>query len=109
MDILYGNRDVEALCTDERRAKRELGPQGFKKLRTRLAELSAAERVSDLIAGRPHPLTADRHGQFAVDLAGACRLVFRPAEQPPPAAASGGIAWNQVTSVEIVYIGDYHD
>ncbi|MBA2321072.1 MAG: killer suppression protein HigA [Deltaproteobacteria bacterium] len=109
MDILYADRDLEDLCTDERRAKRELGPKGFKKLRARLADLEAAARVTDLVAGRPHPLKADRGGQFALDLDGACRLVFRSAVQPPPAALAGGIAWNQVTSIEIVYLGDYHD
>ena len=109
MDIVYREQDLEDLCTDERRAKRKLGQQGFKKLRTRLAELEAAARVTDLVAGHPHPLKGDRYGQFALDLDGGRRLVFQPTAQPPPTAPDGGIAWNLVVSIEIVYIGDYHD
>lgn len=107
--IGYATVDLEELCSEERLAKRALGPKGFKKLKARLAELEAATRVTDLVAGRPHQLLRDRYGQFAVDLDGACRLVFRPSEEPPPSAGGGGIAWNQVTSIVIVYIGDYHD
>jgi proteic killer suppression protein len=65
--------------------------------------------VTDLVAGRPHPLVGDRVGQFAVDLDGACRLVFQPTLEPHPVAPSGGIAWQLVVSITIIYIGNYHD
>ncbi len=109
MDILFEHQDLEALCKDERRAKRELGAKGFKKLRARLEDLAAAARVTDLVAGRPHPMRGDLSGQFAVDLDGGCRLVFRPSARPPPPSPAGGIGWDQVSSIVITYIGDYHD
>ncbi len=68
----------------------------------------AADNVAELVAGRPHALRADRAGQFAVDLAGGTRLVFRPAD-PALRRAGGGVPWGRVTSVEIMFIGDYHD
>ena len=75
----------------------------------RLQALEAAARVTDLVAGNPHPLKGDRYGEFALDLAGGWRLTFVPAHNPCPASPDGGIDWAQVTIVTIEYIGDYHD
>jgi proteic killer suppression protein len=80
-----------------------------RKLRSRLADLAAANSVAELIAGRPHPLEHDRIGQFAVDLSGGYRLVFVPANEPIPRHEDLAIDWSHVTIVCIEYIGDYHD
>jgi proteic killer suppression protein len=66
------------------------------------------QNVSQLHLGRPHPLTGDRAGQFSVDLDGPMRLLFEPAELPPPTLPSGGIDWQQVSSVRLLEIGDTH-
>ena len=108
MQISFVNQDLERLCSEQRVAQRQLGKPCSKKLRSRLADLNAAGTVTDLVAGRPHHLTRDRAGQFSVDLHGGTRLVFAPAGQPPE-DEHGGIDWARVTSVQIVFIGDYHD
>lgn len=90
-------------------AVKKLGDVCARKLRTRLADLSAASRVTELVAGNPHPLTGDRLGQFAVDLAGGWRLVFAPANDPVPRRDDASIDWSAVTIVCIEFIGDYHD
>lgn len=109
LDISYANRALETVCTDARQAKRRLGEKGFEKLKRRLADLRAAANVRLLVAGRPHPLRGDRAGQFAVDLEGGSRLVFEPANNPVPKDLDGATAWDQVTAIRIVFIGDYHD
>ena len=109
MDILFLNTALEALCHDDRIQKKKLGAIGAKKLRSRLADLDAVTRVSELVAGRPHPLTGDRRGEFALDLDGGRRLVFEPADSPPPTRNDDSIDWKRVTRVRITYIGDYHD
>ncbi len=109
MDILFANDDLETLCSSEREGKRRLGARSAKKLRTRLADLQAAAKVTDLVAGRPHPLKRDRLGQFSVDLDGGWRLVFESANDPVPRDTSGQVIWALVTAICIVYIGDYHD
>ncbi len=110
MDILFASAALERLCSLEREGKKQLGDRSAKKLRTRLADLQAASRVTDLIAGRPHPLKRDRlGGQFALDLDGGLRLVFESANDPVPCDAAGHVIWAQVTEIRIVYIGDYHD
>ena len=65
--------------------------------------------VTELVAGRPHPLKGNRLGQFALDLHGGVRLVFESSQDPVPKNADKSIAWNQVSKVRIVFIGDYHD
>lgn len=109
MDISYANRDLEVLCTDARQAKKQLGAKGFEKLKRRLADCLAAANVRALVAGRPHPLTGDRAGEFAIDLDGGRRLVFAPNVEPVPEDSNGAIAWAQVTAIRIVFIGNYHD
>ena len=80
-----------------------------RKLPARLDDLEAATNVKDLVAGNPHPLKNDRHGQFAVDLAGGRRLVFAPRHDPVPKNADLSIDWSRVTIITIQYIGNYHD
>lgn len=109
MEISYANRALETVCTDARKAKKQLGGKGFEKLKRRLADCRAAANARSLVAGRPHPLKGDRAGQFAVDLEGGLRLVFEPANNPVPKDLNGAMAWDHVTAIRIVFIGDYHD
>ena len=109
MDIDFASTKLRALC--EQRA-RMVGTFGFpcaKKLQNRLADLEAVAFVTELVAGRPHPLKGDRLGQFSLDLHGAVRLVFESNQDPVPRNVDKSIAWNQVSKVRIVFIGDYHD
>lgn len=108
MDISFASKKLEKLCSDSREAMRVLGADSARKLRARLADLQAADTVSELVAGRPHPLIGKRAGQFALDLAGGQRLVFQPL-RAGAARATAAVDWKRVTAVEIVFIGDYHD
>ncbi len=109
MEITFSDGKLQKLCERQAVAQKQLGQVCARKLRSRLADLDAADSVQDLVAGRPHPLKGDRAGQFALDLQGANRLVFKPANDPIPYKDDGSIDWSKVTHVCIVLIGDYHD
>lgn len=109
MDILYSDGNVERLCRDDKQARRKLGAAGQKRLTSRLADLDAAERLGEVIAGSPHPLKGDRKGQYSFTLDGGRRLVLEPADSPLPLDRDGEIDWPNVRSVRVVLIGDYHD
>ena len=109
MVILSETDDLERLCSESREALRRLGAAGARRLQTRLAELEAAARVTELVAGHPHPLKGGRAGQFAVNLDGGRRLVCEPADDPLPLGDGGEVDWARVTTVRVTYIGDYHD
>lgn len=109
MKISFKNKKIRELCEKQAAAIKKFGPLCARKLRSRLDDLEAAVRVSDLVAGNPHPLKGDRLGEFALDLAGGYRLTFKSADDPIPRHEDGGIDWTQVTIVCIEFIGDYHD
>ncbi|MEK9802142.1 MAG: killer suppression protein HigA [Curvibacter sp.] len=109
MEIRFKDKKLRELCEKKAVAVKALGAVGARKLHSRLADIAAASRVSDLVAGNPHPLKGDRLGQFAQDLAGGWRLVFAPANDPIPRRDDASIDWSAVTIVSIDYIGDYHD
>ncbi|HIK12331.1 MAG TPA: killer suppression protein HigA [Oscillatoriaceae cyanobacterium M33_DOE_052] len=109
MEISFRDKKLQELCEQESVAQRKLGKNTARKLKARLADLMAAANVSELQAGRPHPLKGDRVGQFALDLVHPQRLVFKPAHETIPRLEDGGIDWSQVTQIYIIWIGDYHD
>jgi len=109
LEIGFKDRKLRELCEKQAVARRKLGDACAHKLRKRLADLEAAEAVTDLEAGNPHPLRHDRAGQFALDLAGGYRLVFTPANVTTPRKLDASIDWSKVTIVCIEFIGDYHD
>lgn len=109
MKIHFKDKKIREICEKKAVAEKKLGADCARKLRVRLDDLDAAIRVTDLTAGRPHPLKGDRAGQFAVDLAGGRRLVFAPDHDPCPRHHDGSIDWSAVTIICIEYIGDYHD
>lgn len=109
MDVDFATAKLRALCEQHARMVAAFGVPCAKRLQNRLADLEAATFVTELSAGRPHPLKGDRLGQFSVDLHGPVRLVFEPNHNPVPRNEDKSIAWNQVDKVRIVFIGDYHD
>jgi proteic killer suppression protein len=109
MEITYSDRKIQKLCDQQDFAQRKLGADCARKLRTRLADLAAVSCVTELVAGRPHPLKGDRAGEFALDLEGGTQLVFKSDNDPIPLTEDGSIDWSKVTAVCIVFIGNYHD
>lgn len=109
MDIVFSDVRIKRLCEDERSMWRELGRDGARKLKARLADIEAAQVMTDVKRGRPHPLKGDRAGCLALDLHGGYRLLLAPAEDPPPQRSDGTTDWAQVRSVTLMGIEDYHD
>jgi proteic killer suppression protein len=109
LEIKFKDKKLRELCEKKAVAVKKLGAVSARKLQTRLADMAAVSRVTDLITGNPHPLKGDRHGQFALDLSGGWRLAFAPANNPVPRREDASVDWSAVTIVCIEFIGDYHD
>jgi proteic killer suppression protein len=109
LKIFFKDVTLQTTCEKRAVATIQLGAICAKKLFTRLADLEAATCVTDLVAGKPHPLKGDRLGKFAVSLDGGWRLVFVPANDPIPRHDDESVDWSQVTIVSIEQIVDYHD
>lgn len=109
MEITFQTAKIEKLCKDPTYATRRLGKNNAIKLQRRLDDILAAEKVSDIVAGKPHPLGRDRRGQLSISLVGGTRLVIKPNHDPIPRKSDGSIDWAAVTAATVCYIGDYHD
>lgn len=111
MEIYFqSNKDAKIYESDEKIQKIH-GADVAKKIKVRLAELKAAEylsNISHLPPSRLHQLNGDRKGQFAVTLNGPCRLIFRPTH-PVPKNDEGGIDLSKVTAIDFIEVANYHD
>ncbi|MXX07433.1 MAG: killer suppression protein HigA [Gammaproteobacteria bacterium] len=108
MEIAFDDDELEKLCSNAKYAARKLGAISAKKLQSRLADIVAAHNVTELVAGKPHPLKGDRIGCLSIALHRGHRLVLRPDHDPAPSLEDGGTDWRRVTAVRVVEIGDYH-
>jgi proteic killer suppression protein len=61
------------------------------------------------LSGRCHELKGERAGQLSADLDGPYRLIFKPAYNPAPQKADGGLDWEQVTAIVLVEVVDTHE
>lgn len=109
MEITFPTSKLRKICENTLYATRLLGPDNASKLRARLDDIVAAQNVTDIIAGKPHPLLGDRAGQFSISLAGGTRLVIEPHHDTVPRKSDGSVDWVAVTAISVCYIGDYHD
>ena len=101
MRIEYKSRKLEKQCTDAPTAVRDFGQRNAGRIKQRMQELKHAPSIQTLLIsriGRCHPLKGDREGQYAMDLSGGLRLIFR----------DSGYEGVEVQAVEIIEIGDYH-
>jgi len=111
VDIYFKYKKLQKACNFEKESIKEWGPRLAGKVHLRLAELKAANSLSDishLPPPRLHGLTGGRDGQFAVDLQNPFRLVFEPANDPVPLDCMGGIDKSRVTAILIIEVEDYH-
>jgi toxin HigB-1 len=110
IDIAWSDNKLEKACSTDRAGQRRWGADHWKLLRRRLASLRASPTLGrmDGVPGGCHPLSADRHGQFGVDLWGPFELILVPDHDPIPKLEDGGIDRDLVTKILIVEVVDYH-
>lgn len=111
MDISFESQQDAELYNDTKALARKFGAEQAKRIRKRLDQLFAAERLSVFAGGafgRCHELKADRKGQLTLDLKHPFRLCFVPANEPIPTKDDGGLDWDKVTAVRIVGVIDPH-
>lgn len=80
-------------------------------LQIRMAVLASARNLSQVPTTPPdrcHMLRGDRMGQYAVDLVHPYRLIFEPNHDSVPRLPDGGVNLEEVTSITIIEVSDYH-
>lgn len=110
IDISWSDRKLQKSCSSDRDGRRTFGADQWKALKNRIVSLEAAPTLADMhgVPGRFHELSADRGGQFALDLRGSSRLIFQPDHDSVPLLDGGGIDRTHVTKIVITEVVDYH-
>ncbi|BEP13284.1 hypothetical protein acdb102_15950 [Acidothermaceae bacterium B102] len=109
IDITFADQRLERDCESDKLGRRRFGDL-WPVLQRRLAVLGASPTLAGMAEapGRCHELHGDRQGRLAVRLDGNTRLVFRPDHEPVPTRDDGGLVWEQVLSIVIEEVVDYH-
>ncbi len=110
IDISWSDRKLQKSCSSDKDGKRTFGADQWKVLKRRIVSLEVAPTLADMqsVPGRFHELSADRAGQFSLDLRGSYRLIFEPDHEPVPLVDAGGIDRTLVTKIVITEVADYH-
>ena len=111
MEIQFYTKKLKKIFNSEYELARTYGKLS-PKIMLRMNVLRNAPNLASVPITPPdrcHELIADRAGQFAVDLIHPHRLVFRPSECPPPRKKDGGIDKENVVSIMIIEVVNYHD
>ena len=84
MDIVYGKKETEKICTDIKHAKKKMEANIALKLHNRISLIEEFETLEDVILFIPfhfHKLNGKLAGKFALDVAGrkcGCRIIIEP-------------------------------
>ncbi|MEO6037574.1 MAG: type II toxin-antitoxin system RelE/ParE family toxin [Saprospiraceae bacterium] len=111
MNFTIPNRKLSKRLSNPAETVKAYGMPVAKRIQQRLQEFTAAENLAvirSLPAANCHELTGQDAGLLAVDVSANYRLIFQPAEDPPPEKEEGGLDWSAVTDIIIVEITDYH-
>jgi hypothetical protein len=103
LDFSFENKDLRKLCEDEQAAIEKYGMEISMKLQGRIADITAATTVNDLLAGNPALLDKESNN-YKVDLSINHLLVFCSANTKVPQQSDGSINWEKVTRIKILEI-----
>lgn len=101
IEIQYHDKKVEKLCTDFKKAKKDLPTVVAEKLHALMNLLESADNLQDIAEMQIyhlHPLQGNRGGQFALDIAGR-RMGYRLVVIPLNA---DGCEWKE-KDINVVY------
>lgn len=105
MELAFRTLRLRALCEDPDLALVSLKPDVVEHLKSRLADLRAAESPLDLLAGAPQ-LIDGRAPRIAIRLADSHTLVCEVNHVNPKTDDSGRIDWIRVRRVKITFIDE---
>ena len=104
MQLAFHSAWLRTICESERIAKGELGGAAAEVLKHRLADMTAATSVSDLVAGRPRVLEGTPRDQMAVELCEGYVITFVANHTKNPITEPGDMDWKRVNRIKILRI-----
>jgi hypothetical protein len=108
VQLAFHSAWLRTICESERNAKDEFGEAVAEALKHRLADMSAATSVNDLVAGRPRILGGTAPHQMALDLGDNYRIAFTANHTKNPRTETGDLDWKRVSRIKILRIERDH-
>ncbi len=108
---MFRTRKLVKIFNSQAALQKAFGARRALEIMRRMAVLRAASclgRVPKTPPDRCHQLVGDRNLQFAVDLVHPFRLVLEPANEPVPRMKDGGADLEEIDTIRILRIEDYH-
>ena len=110
MNIEYKNNKLRKQLGSASEIKKGFGVNA-KRVSARLSDIEAAPNLAVLMqipAANCHPLTANRKGDWALDISANYRMIFEISHDPIPAKEDNSINTILVTDIIITGTEDYH-
>lgn len=107
--IAFAEKSLRKLCENEEEAIDSFSDEVAKKLKSRLADLIAAETVAKIPVGVPQEVQGSKEYCLAIEFFEGYRLVFCANHIKNPKLESGKVDWSKVKRVKILGIESDHD
>ena len=108
MQLSFATKHLRAVCESKSVASRHLDGDVSRNLRARLADLRAAENVTELCTGNPREMPK-MPNTWMINISDSKILAFEPGQLEVPKLKSGLIDWSKVTRIKIIHIGALTD
>ena len=111
MIITFKNRKLKKIFNSETELYKKYGKENGRIIMRRMMVLKSALSLNEVATRKPdrrHELKGKKHGQFAVYLKHPFRLIFKPNYDPLPLKANGEIDFENIKSIKILSVEDYH-
>lgn len=105
MNLSFENKNIRLICEDETKAQEQLGMETALKLKSRIADMRAADSVTDLVVGNPREITGWNFPAFQIDLSSDECIIFSPVHSKLPVLSEGKTDWHNVSRIKLISIG----
>jgi len=106
LELAFADESLREFCSKKLAAETEYGAAVAKRLRSRIADLRAAENVAELVAGNAR---VHDHDSYIVDIYKDWRLIFKANHSVSPLSTNKQIDWTRVTRIQVTQIGQFDD
>jgi plasmid maintenance system killer protein len=106
LEIAFADELLREFCTKKLAAESEFGVVVARQLRSRIADLRAADNVAEVVTGNARAHDRD---QYIVDICKKWHLLFKANHSSNPLGDHHRIDWKRVTRIRITHIGQYDD
>ena len=103
LQLAFQTKHLRTLCESSADAIGELGQEVTLALTQRLADLSSAVSIKDILLGQPQSFD---NGDLIIELVAGYRLLCRAGHPSNPRTASGVIEWEKVSRIRVVGIAN---